>query len=169
MKTNQDVLGDYNKFLDEIFTMFEELDLMVNIECVDHLCYRVKTLSDYQAKKLEFNEIGELLIESIVNGRNICTYRLHSPITYKDKNISLIELPAPKNSHSYENGLEHLEFVTKEPLQKIVNRHPHLMFETFGINKKINADITLKLGNYCIRFHNQSLEDIIKLEKKGKR
>lgn len=169
MKTNSDVLGDYNKFLEEIFTMFDELDLMVKIEQVDHLCYRVKTLKDYEAKKLEFNEIGELLIESMVNGRNICTYKLNSPIIFKDKTIPLVELPAPKNSHSYDNGLEHLEFVTKEPLQKIVDRHPHLMFETFGINKKINADITLKLGQYCIRFHSQSLEDVIKLEKKGKR
>ena len=169
MKTNQDVLGDYNHFLEHIFTMFDELDLMVKIEQVDHLCYRVKTHADYEAKKIEFNEIGELLIESMVNGRNICTYKLHTPIVFKDKTIPLIELPAPKNSHSYNNGLEHLEFVTKEPLQKIVDRHPHLMFETFGINKKINADITLKLGDYCIRFHNQSLEDVIKLEKRGKR
>ena len=169
MKTNQDVLGDYNKFLDDIFTMFEELDLMVKIEAVDHICYRVKTLDDYKNKKVEFNEIGELLIESMVNGRNICTYKLNTPLIYKDKTIPLVELPAPKNSHSYNNGLEHLEFVTKEPLQKIVDRHPHLMFKTFGINKKINADITLKLGDYCIRFHNQSLEDIIKLEKKGRR
>jgi predicted metalloenzyme YecM len=169
MKTNQDVIGDYNSFLDHIFTMFDELDLAVKIVEVDHLCYRVKTLDAYKAKKIEFNEIGELLIESIVNGRNICTYKLKDPIVYKDKTISLIELPAPKNSHSYENGLEHLEFVTKEPLQKIVDRHPHLMFETFGINKKINADITLKLGDYCIRFHNQSLEDVIKLEKRGRR
>jgi predicted metalloenzyme YecM len=169
MKTNQDVLGDYNTFLEQIFTMFDELDMVVKIEEVDHLCYRVKTQADYQAKKTEFNEIGELLIESLVNGRNICTYKLHNPIVFKDKTIRLIELPAPKNSHSYNNGLEHLEFVTKEPLQKIVDRHPHLMFETFGINKKINADITLKLGDYCIRFHNQSLDDVIKLEKRGRR
>ena len=78
----------------------------------------------------------------------------------------MVELPAPKSSHSYTSGLEHVEFVTKEPLQKIIERYPQYSFEAFGIHKKINADITLKLGEYCIRFHNQNLEDVIKLEKK---
>ena len=78
----------------------------------------------------------------------------------------MIELPSPKSGHKYKSGLEHVEFVTKDPLQKIVDRYPQYAFEVFGIHKKINADITLKLGDYCIRFHNQSLEDVIKSELK---
>ncbi len=169
MKTNSEILGDYTLFLEKILGMVEELDLLVKTECIDHICFRVKTFDEYQNKKIEFLDIADLLVESLVNGRNISTFRLKNPITFKDNTISLVELPAPKKSHSYESGLEHLEFVTKEPLQKIVDRHPHLKFETFGINKKINPDITLKLGEYCIRYHNSSLEDIIKSELKHKR
>ncbi|MBY0414244.1 MAG: hypothetical protein K2Q18_08765, partial [Bdellovibrionales bacterium] len=60
-----------------------------------------------------------------------------------------------------ESALEHVEFVSQKPLQDIVDQYPHLAFETNGINKAINADITLRLPPFCIRFHNQTLEDVI--------
>lgn len=167
MSNLKEIIGDYDAFLNELFFMLEDIDLDVEKYEMDHICYRVKDLDTYASKKIELEKHGELLIESIVNGRNISTFKLTNPIEFKNRKVFLIELPAPKNNHAYENGLEHVEFVTKEPLQKIVDRYPQFAFETFGIHKKINADITLKLGKYCIRFHNQSLEEIIKLEKKG--
>jgi predicted metalloenzyme YecM len=169
MKTLKDVIGDYDKFLEDIFFMLEDIDLDVENNQLDHICYRVESIDQYKSKKEELILFGELLIESLVNGRNISTFKLFEPILYKNRKIFLIELPAPKHGHSYSAGLEHVEFVTIEPLQKVVNRYPQFAFETFGIHKKINADITLKLGNYCMRFHNQSLEDVIKLEKNGRR
>ena len=50
-----------------------------------------------------------------------------------------------------------------------MDRYPQYSFKAFGIHKKINPDITLKLGPYCLRFHNQNLEDVIKLEQKMNR
>jgi predicted metalloenzyme YecM len=129
------------------------------------LCYRVENVEEYEAKKALLKDHGDMLIESIVNGRNIATFKLHQPIVFQNRSIHLLELPSPKEGHSYKSGLEHIEFVTKEPLAKIVARYPQFAFETFGINKKINADITLKLGDFCIRFHNQSLEEVIAMEK----
>lgn len=170
MNTLEECIGDYQLFLDKIFTMLNdiELDIIEKLVC-DHICYRVSTLAEYKSKREELLQFGELLVESMVNGRLICTFKLTDPIVFKDRSISLIELPQPKNTFTYKTGLEHVEFVTREPLQKVVNRYPQFAFETFGINKKINADITLKLGEFCIRFHNQSLEDVIKLEKKNGR
>lgn len=168
-KPLNDIITDPQIFLEKLFSMLEDIDLDVSPYYLDHICYRVASLEEYHQKKQELTEHGILLVESMVNGRLISTFKLHHPITYKNRNIDLIELPAPKSSHSYASGLEHVEFVTKEPLQKIIQRYPQYAFEAFGIHKKINADITLKLGDYCIRFHNQSLEDVIKLEKKLKR
>ncbi len=165
-KALNDIITDPVVFLEKLFGMIEDIDLDVEKFFLDHICYRVATESEYHIKKAELNEHGELLIESMVNGRMIATFKLHSPIIFKNRKIDVIELPAPKPGHSYQSGLEHVEFVTKDPLQKIVDRYPQYAFETFGIHKKINADITLKLGEYCIRFHNQTLEDVIKEEKK---
>jgi predicted metalloenzyme YecM len=167
MKNLKDIIGDYDKFLEDIFFMINDIDLDVEKYELDHVCYRVESNTQYKEKKDELINFGELLIESIVNGRSISTFKLFEPIVFGTRKIYLLELPAPKSGHSYKAGLEHVEFVTKDPLIKIVSRYPQFAFETFGIHKKINADITLKLGDYCMRFHNQSLEDVIKLEKKN--
>lgn len=164
-----EIIGDHQAFLTDLFGLIEDIELDVSKYFMDHICYRVDSEENYKLKKTDLLPHGELLIESMVNGRLISTFKLHSPIVFRDREVHLIELPAPKSGHSYKSGLEHVEFVTKDPLQKIVDRYPQYAFEVFGIHKKINADITLKLGDYCIRFHNQSLEDVIKLEKKQKR
>ncbi len=166
MKALNDIITDPHVFLEKLFGMIEDIDLDVDKYFLDHLCFRVASEAEYQEKKKELINHGELLIESMVNGRMIATFKLHSPIVFKNRKIDVLELPAPKPGHSYQSGLEHVEFVTKDPLQKIVDRYPQYAFEVFGIHKKINADITLKLGEYCIRFHNQTLEDVIKEEKK---
>lgn len=161
-----EVIGDPIMFLEDIFSKISSIELNVESYELDHICYRVSSNKLYEIKKRELSQFGELLVESTVNGRFISTYKLLDPIIFEERKIFLIELPSPKASHAYPDGLEHIEFVTKEPLRKIVERYPQYSFETFGINKKINADITLKLGQYCIRFHNQSLEEVIKTEKK---
>ena len=169
MKSLNEIIGDPILFLDDLFSRINDIELRVENYELDHICYRVTSVDQYKIKKNELMNYGELLIESMVNGRLISTFKLHEPIIYGKRKIFLVELPSPKTSHSYEEGLEHVEFVTKEPLQKIIDRYPQYSFEVFGIHKKINADITLKLGDYCIRFHNQSLEDVIAFEKKAMR
>lgn len=165
--TLADVISDPTIFLEDLFSKIEDIDLDVDNYELDHICYRVESVAEYKIKKLELANFGELLVESLVGGRLISTFKLNDPIIFRNRKIYLIELPSPKSSHSYKTGLEHAEFVTKLPLQKIVDRYPQYSFEIFGIHKKINADITLKLGEYCIRFHNQSLEEVIKMEKRG--
>jgi hypothetical protein len=163
-KTLADVVTDPLVFLNDLFSKIEDIDLNVDPYELDHICYRVETNNEYQQKKLDLAPFGDLLVESMVNGRLISTFKLHQPILFRERKIYLLELPSPKSQHSYHSGFEHAEFVTKDPLQKIVDRYPQYSFEVFGIHKKINADITLKLGDYCIRFHNQNLEQVIQQE-----
>lgn len=167
-KNLSDIIGDPLLFLNKLFSMLSDIELDVEKYELDHICYRVENLDQYKEKKNDLSQHGKLLVESMINGRLISTFKLHSPIEFNNRKIYLIELPAPKNGHAYPSGLEHVEFVTKDPLQKIMERYPQYSFEAFGIHKKINADITLKLGKYCIRFHNQNLEDVIKLENKNR-
>ena len=165
----KDIITDPNEFLEKLFFMLEDIGLDVEKYPLDHICYRVESMDEYREKKKALESFGTLLIESMVNGRLISTFKLSEPIVFKNRKIELIELPSPKPGHKYKSGLEHVEFVTKDPLQKIVDRYPQYAFEVFGIHKKINADITLKLGEFCIRFHNQSLEEVIKAELKQQR
>lgn len=165
-QTLESIIGDPHLFLEELFKLMDDIELDVSKYELDHICYRVDSIENYRTKKIQLQSFGKILAETMVNGRLISTFKLNSPIIFRNRNIFLIELPSPKSGHRYSNGLEHAEFVTKDSLQSIINKYPQYAFESFGIHKKINADITLKLGPYCIRFHNQSLEDVIKQEQK---
>lgn len=164
-----DVIGDPIDFLDKLFGKLDEIEMNTTPYFLDHICYRVGSREEYEIKKTELALLGKLLIESMVNGRLIATYKLFHPILHRERSIDVIELPSPKPGHAYKSGLEHAEFVTTLPLQKIIDKYPQYSFEVFGIHKRINADITLKLGEFCIRFHNQTLEDVIKQEHKEAR
>jgi predicted metalloenzyme YecM len=164
-KSLNEIISDPIIFLEKLFSMIDESGMNVDSYFLDHICYRVGTESEYSAKKAELLNLGTLLIESMVNGRMISTFKLHSPIIYKNRVIDVLELPAPKPGKTYESGLEHVEFVATHPLSEFLAKYPELDFEIFGINKALNADITLKLGEYCIRFHNQTLEEVIQAEK----
>lgn len=165
-KTLSDIITDPHLYLENLFSKINNLGLLAVVDdCfLDHICYRVSTESEYQSKKIEMLDHATLIIESMVNGRMISTYKLLSPIHFNNRVIDVLELPAPKMGAGHKSGLEHVEFVTLEPLKNIVERYPSLKFETFGIDKKINADITLKFEGECIRFHNQTLEDVIAFE-----
>ncbi|MBC7427028.1 MAG: VOC family protein [Bacteriovorax sp.] len=164
-KALSDIITDPHDFLESLFSKIESVGLKVDDFFLDHICYRVATEDEYQTKKIELLDHGDLLIESMVNGRMISTYKLHSPILFNKRIIDVLELPAPKPGAKYMSGLEHVEFVTTEPLRNLVIRYPALKFETYGIDKPINADITLKFEGQCVRFHNQTLEDVIAEEK----
>ena len=84
-------------FLDKVFLEMESHRIEIkNYWMIDHICYRVETEKNYQKMKSQFEHLGSLLIESEVNGRLIASYKLHQPISYKDYQIPLVELPAPK-------------------------------------------------------------------------
>ena len=163
-KALSDIITDPHVYLENLFSKLDNIGLNLDDCYLDHICYRVATEAEYQTKKVELLDHGSLLIESMINGRMISTYKLHSPIHFNNRIIDVLELPAPKAGANHKSGLEHVEFVTKAPLINIVERYPALKFEVSGIDKKINADITLKFDGECIRFHNQTLEDVIAIE-----
>ena len=64
------------------------LGLMQHIQFIDHACYRVADLKQYQILKSKFAELGELLTEANVNGRPIATFKLFHPVQI-DSSISI--------------------------------------------------------------------------------
>ncbi len=154
-------------FLDNLFIQLQSIGMDLNGKVIDHICYRTSSLENYQAAKEKASLLGELLIESEVNGRPIATYKLDRPIAYKDWVIPLIEVPAPKKGKLTPQGFEHIEVVITESFTSLIERYPHLSFNTKALTKEINPDIELELKGCAIKFHHQTLEEIIEFEKQN--
>ncbi len=128
----------------------------------DHICYRVSTLQEYECTKKELENLGVLLIESIVGGRKISTYKLFNSIYFKKHSINIVELPEPKQNKLYKTGFEHAEFVINEPFEDFVLKYPDFMFDFSGTKKEINSELRLQLSqNTSVKFHHQTLESVI--------
>ena len=151
-------------FLDEVFSRLAQNEVEVFNWSIDHLCYRVETIEKYHDYKRLFYDLGELLVESTINGRPISTFKLYTPLLYKDYLIDLIELPAPKVNTSFHEGFEHFEVVARQPLEQIVSDNPQCTFDFSGLDNDFNKELKLKLGEYQVKFHYQSLESVIRLE-----
>lgn len=131
----------------------------------DHACFRVKTMEEYSTFKTRFQLIGDLLIESMVGGRMISTFRLHSPLIGKHYETDILELPQPKVGTDYETGFEHLEFVIDSSFESFSNTHPDVEFDWKGTHKDFNPELRMQLGKYSVKFHHQTLEKVIEIEK----
>lgn len=166
----QKIIGEYTDFLNKIFFDLNKMQVNLGDATIDHLCYRVPDFARYEQVKKSLSAVGDLLGEEMVNGRPISTYKLHEAIQFKNYQIPLVELPAPKSGRSYTEGLEHCEFVIEQPLNEFIADHPHLEFDARALSQAINPDVALLLpSGYVVKFHNQSLENVIALEQTLKR
>lgn len=135
---------------------------------IDHLCYRVDSELKYRAKKKEFSEFGQLLIESEVNGRMISTFKLSSSVQFLGRKIDLLELPAPKKHKQASEGFEHVEVVCDKTFSELKKTYKELDFSDKGVDKYLNPELELSLRCMAIKFHHQSLESIVMLEDNAK-
>lgn len=130
---------------------------------VDHLCFRVGTEEEYQAYKELLSTHARLLVESPVNGRMIATYKLSEGFQSEGKTVQVVELPSPKKGSAYTTGFEHLEIVIKESFEEFQKLHSQLTFAPATM-KALNSELCLKLGEYQVKFHHLSLEQVIAIE-----
>jgi predicted metalloenzyme YecM len=150
-------------------TLFEEIETnKILIEAhwdVDHLCYRADTLENYHLLKNQFNSFGNLLIASDVNGREISTYELFTPVIFRNWKISVVELPAPKLGKDTPMGFEHIEAVCDVPFSELIEKYGHLTLDTRGLGKDFNKELEICLGKNNFKFHHLSLRSVINVEK----
>ncbi|MEM6316124.1 MAG: VOC family protein [Bacteroidota bacterium] len=125
------LLGSPTDFLDKIFQYLQRTRIDVRQCELDHICYRVETLERYEALKIELATLGEQLTESIIGGRPIASFKLNEPIFHKKRQISVIELPAPKQGSFYKEGYEHVEFVIDISFLDFMKQHSNLTFFFF--------------------------------------
>lgn len=165
------IIGDYDQFLDAVFSDLESMKIDVSTYELDHMCYRVVTEEQYIQTNEALAEISVLLSTVILGGRKISTYKLNEPVIYKDRSIALIELPEFKKAskNSYPLGLEHVEFAIGKnaDLEAFAASYPHISFDKSEIVKTNNPAIRIMLpnGHGSVKFHHLPLEEVIRLEK----
>lgn len=160
MKYYQDAVN----FLEALISEAKSMGVEFPDHCIDHLCYRCSSQEIYQETKEEIQKYSTLLVESLIGGRNIATYKLHKPIVFENQSVDLIEVPSPKDGSPYEDGFEHFEVVIQESFQDFMQSHSDLNFSTKAMSKPINPDIKIRLNSGSIKFHHQSLEKVIEME-----
>jgi predicted metalloenzyme YecM/phosphoglycolate phosphatase-like HAD superfamily hydrolase len=143
----------------------EEFGLSQEFTEIDHLCFRCHTMEVYEATKSQLSTLGILISEAYVNGRPIACYKLFTPLPVSESlQISVIEVPAPKEGHDYENGFEHLEVVTRGNLSELLSRHEQVPFNLSNLHSNTNPEALLSVKSGTVKFHEVSLEQIIEQE-----
>ena len=144
---------------------------------IDHVCWRTSSVSEYIHMRKELEECGaEMLVESMIGGRPISTFKLSQPVTVQPSGrlIHCLELPCPKEGKHYDSGLEHCEFVlpkdsptqTFDTTKPLLDLKSHFSSVNFAHNEKtINGDLQLQLSDTTsCKFHCNSLEEVIRYE-----
>ncbi len=155
-------------FLDNVFENLESLMIDVKNMEMDHICFRTSSIENYELVKNKFSYIGKPLIESMVGGRPIATYKLDIPIEYKGYIIDIVEVPAPKAGVITVDGFEHVEFVIEESFTDFMSKYPHVNFKTKGISKQFNPEVAINFKDLSVKFHHLTLENVICVEKNEK-
>jgi uncharacterized protein len=98
------VVGDPAPFLERIFSGLASVGINVDSYQLDHMCYRVESNEEYDVAKSKFmgDLQSRLLVENIIGGRMIATYKLKTPYVYHGRPIDVIELPSVRwTRHTY--------------------------------------------------------------------
>ncbi len=163
----RDVIGDYSTFLLSLLAKVEaEGFALTDFVQIDHMCYRTTTPENYANKKNELAEVATLLGENMINGRPISTFRLIKPVMHDSWRIDVIELPAPKAGANHIEGLEHIEFVLYDDIPTFLKKYDGKPFEMRAVDRGVNPEIGLQLGEFGVKFHLLNLPTVVYLENK---
>ena len=160
------IIGDYQAFIEDIDAGLRSAGIdRAELSMMDHICYRVETTERYFQMLTRCAEIGTLLGETDVNGRPIATFELNEYLEAAEWVVPYLELPAPKEGSLYGEGLEHAELVVIGGLDRFKMKHAKLTFKEAGMGKSINPELGLKIGDLSVKFHEQQLGSVVRIEK----
>jgi predicted metalloenzyme YecM len=179
----QDIHNQANHFsvrLDEALTKLGILDYCKSL-VICHVCARIKNPDNATELKEKVSHVGTIISSAIVNKREILIIQLNVPLRISNWSVYGIELPYPKPNHSYEDGLEHVEFVLPDTentmnaiREKVFEIIKDVSFEELKQkysysedephaegDQKPNPTISLKVDGVGIKFHALSIQDVV--------
>jgi predicted metalloenzyme YecM len=159
------VLGDCRGFFSMICDRLAGLSIDVIRTPVSHLCYRVATLGEYAPIRDRLMASGHSYVEREFNGRPITLLMLRQPLTLsREATVSLIELPAPKPSHAYPTGLEHVGFVVGADLPAFRARHAHVLTGEKDRGPHCQPPFITFDNGKTAKFYDRPLAEVVQLE-----
>jgi len=164
MDTIKNTIGDYKKFLDDVYTNIKGVGIDVSDFPIDHIAYRTTTKERYEAIRDELQKFGTILSEIIIRERPVAIFKLNDPLEYKGMKIPFFEILAPAQGDTfYTEGLEHAEFVVSNPLSEMTKKYPSIDF--YFHDNEINPELILKFPIQAnVKFHELPIDEVIKLQ-----
>ena len=108
-----DELHDISADLPRFTQAFTELATRLGLEIApldaDHISLRCHQNATAERWRRGFEQCGELLSENIINGRPICLFKLHEPVTVAHWQFTVVELPWPGEKRYPHEGWEHID------------------------------------------------------------
>lgn len=177
MSNVNSIIGEYEEFMSAVTGKIEALGIDISAFEIDHICFRCGTLPDYIRVRDLLNALDsvDLLVESMIGGRPIATFSFQNGLTFGNRVVRCLELTSPKAGVVHRTGLEHMEVVigscesemlnSRPMLEDFVRSHPTISFDFKAIDKEINADVSLELGDgTAVKFHARPLYEVIAYE-----
>lgn len=111
-----DISADLPRFIQAFTELATRLGLDIAPLEADHISLRCHQNATAERWRRGFEQCGELLSENIINGRPICLFKLHAPVTVAHWQFTVVELPRPGEKRYPHEGWEHIEIVLhREP------------------------------------------------------
>lgn len=165
----KELIGDYEPFVENIGQGLKQVGIdRDELSMMDHICYRVETNGRYYEMLSELAKRAILLGENEISGRMIATFEFHDYLEVDGWRIPYLELPQPKEGSPYPEGLEHAELVVVGSLEAFRARHDELDFDDKGMSKAINPELGLKTAGMSVKFHEQQLGAVVRIEERLK-
>lgn len=158
------VIGDYEAFLMSLVRKTNNHGIEIRDYPMDHLCYRVATVGEYQKAKSDLMAFSSEVAITVHNGREFSIFKLAQPLVVEDYRVPLVELPSPAEDKPYTTGLEHAEVVVGTSFQEFCKANEsHLLFDNDMQAMNATARIAFEDGS-TIKFHAIPLDEAVRLQ-----
>ena len=158
-------MDTYTTFFDSFFEEITKVGLDITGLVLDHVAYQANSVTDYDAHKQEFLQLGSEVSEKLIGGRRVAIYKLNTPITYKKYSIPVLELIEPKTGQVCESGLQHAEFIAIQPYEKYMSQYPQINWDTSSMSRPDFPHLKINFENgLTLKFLKLPILEQIKLE-----
>ncbi len=140
------ILDNYKEFIDTITEKLDKLGIDTSVLYIDHLGYQASSLEDYEKKKEELKNIGEIKHDVQVGEKKVAIFKLFKPLKYLHHTIEAVEIVSPKEGQVLDSYWEHIEIVPQEGLEAFTNNYPKVNWDTSVIDRDIFPMLILKLN-----------------------
>lgn len=174
-----DLKTDLGRFEESLQIFSQRLGLSLKDLDVDHVAVRCHQDTTAMRWQQGLRQIGTEFSAAIINGRQICLFKLHDPLFVAGRQIDVVELPWPGEKRYRHEGWEHIEVVLPGDHQTLGMRamallsddaltQPGISFKTSspqGENERLpNPTLAVTDGQTTIKFHPWRLEEIVASE-----